>query len=550
MVGPEKISIDLRSFENFLLKRIKASRKDLEFLAKTFSSVLNLTEEEFLSHLRLCRREIVEKLGFEEGDIIAFITTFHLLPWEHYYYLLAQERISRSLESLNLKAFPYPVWYGDPKIEKPAYFNFFGTKLEIDGILNAFEGSKEKSAAKTTYEYYEYLKRRFCRLFNLDESEFTSKQKKKIIEIIYSDEFRTKVERVINYLKSTQIIKKQDFVFSLLDEEIFEATRKVLKRLFLLLFDFFEFFENRIKIREKIERFRAVCEYLVNNEKIKPILERLGITKENIDKNLGKMFFLVTILVGGVHIGAEWPEKEHRSGKLNKVREYLNLPKIVEFKEGVFAERFLFSEPPIDSMAFSLIFGDPTILTSVASLTGKMTGRFSPISEELRKSIRTYDFYIRLREYFNRTNVFGLKVKEDEIKEILKIYYDISFKEIDPTVRDGINSTIESVINNDMTLDEAISKFNDNIEPRYRIFKFVVKKILAIYLLRKYLEIKDTDEETKEETGLYSDFLRGTETVQTIERERSNDAFGGIEYPLKIPPVTFSQILEIMYLVG
>jgi hypothetical protein len=192
------------------------------------------------------------------------------------------------------------------------------------------------------------------------------------------------------------------------------------------------------------------------------------------------MLFLLTILTNGVHIGAEWPEKGYHTGKFNKLREILGLRPVVEFKEGIFAERFEFTEPRVDSFGLRLIFKEslPSLI-SFLSLKGKTPYPQSFLDKNLRDSIKNYDFYLKFKEYV-RKDILNLKLSKDEIKEILIEYYNVFFK----NVNEKIKNRIENLINEDLNLNEAIRKFNEGLESQYRILDFQIKKLLAIYLLK------------------------------------------------------------------
>ena len=472
-------------------------------------------------------------LGYDKNDKVAFVTTYHFLPWEFDYYLLAYERISKSLNNLGLKDFSYPIWYMDAKKEKPYEFDFFGKKIKIDDILNKIENKKETPKIVTSYDYYEYLKNRFLNLFGLEK--FDEQNKEKITKTIYSNDFESKIKDVITLLKSNQTINKNEFILGLSEKELQDSVRDVLEKKFILLFDFLNFFENKIKPKEKFEKFKEVCEFLLKEEKMKPILEKIDVNEFNINQKTGLMLFLLPILTNGVHIGAEWPEKGYHTGKFNKLREILGLKPVVEFKEGIFSERFEFTEPRVDSFGLRLIFkeGLPSLI-SFLSLKGKTPYPQSFLDKNLKDSIKIYDFYLRFKEYV-RKDILNLKLSKNEIKEILIEYYNVFFKNVNEKLKDRI----ENLINEDLNLNEAIRKFNEGLESQYRILDFQLKKLLAFYLLKCEFQNK--------KSNFYKDFIEKTKNVKLIELENV-EGFGGVSFPLKIPPISLTQILEIIWL--
>jgi hypothetical protein len=529
----KEAKIDIEAYEKFISNRIRQQEKDFEDLSKLLYDSLNLSEKEALDYLNEAKKKILNILGYDENDKVAFVTTYHFLPWEFYYYLLAYERISKSLNNLGLKDFSYPIWYMDAKKEKPHEFNFFGKKIKIDEILNRIENKKETPKIATSYDYYEYLKNRFLKLFEIEK--FDEQNKEKIIKKVYSNDFENKIKDVITLLKSNQTINKNEFILGLSEKELQDSVREVLEKKFILLFDFFDFFENKIKPKEKFEKFKDVCEFLLKEEKMKPILEKLDINEFNINQKTGLMLFLLTILTNGVHIGAEWPEKGYHTGKFNKLREILGLRPVVEFKEGIFAERFEFTEPRVDSFGLRLIFKEslPSLI-SFLSLKGKTPYPQSFLDKNLRDSIKNYDFYLKFKEYV-RKDILNLKLSKDEIKEILIEYYNVFFK----NVNEKIKNRIENLINEDLNLNEAIRKFNEGLESQYRILDFQIKKLLAIYLLKCEFQNK--------KSNFYKDFIEKTKNVKLIELENV-EGFGGVSFPLKIPPISFTQMLELICL--
>jgi len=492
-----------------------------------------LSEKEALEYLNETKKKILNILGYDENDKVAFVTTYHFLPWEFDYYLLAYERISKSLNELGLKDFSYPIWYMDAKKEKPHEFDFFGKKIKIDDILNKIENKKETPKIVTSYDYYEYLKNRFLKLFEIEKLD--EQNKEKIIKKVYSSDFENKIKDVITLLKSNQTINKNEFVLGLSEKELQDSVRDVLEKKFILLFDFFNFFENKIKPTEKFEKFKEVCEFLLKENKMKPILEKLDVNEFNINQKRGLMLFLLSILTNGIHIGAEWPEKGYHTGKFNKLREILGLRPVVEFKEGIFAERFEFTEPRVDSFGLRLIFKEnlPSLI-SFLSLKGKTPYPQSFLDKNLKDSIKTYDFYLRFKEYV-RKDILNLKLSKDEIKEILMEYYNVFFKNVNEKLKDKV----ENLINEDLNLNEAIRKFNEGLESQYRILDFQLKKLLAIYLLKCEFQNK--------KSNFYKDFIKKTKNVKLIELENV-EGFGGVSFPLKIPPISFTQMLEIIWL--
>jgi hypothetical protein len=529
----KEAKIDIEAYEKFISNRIRQQEKDFDDLSKLLSESLNLSEKEALDYLNEAKKKILNILGYDENDKVAFVTTYHFLPWEFDYYNLAYDRISKSLNNLGLKDFSYPIWYMDAKKEKPHEFDFFGKKFKIDEILNRIENKKEIPKIVTSYDYYEYLKNRFLKLFEIEK--FDEQNKEKIIKKVYSNDFENKIKDVITLLKSNQTINKNEFILGLSEKELQDSVREVLEKKFILLFDFFNFFENKIKPKEKFEKFKEVCEFLLKEEKMKPILEKLDVNEFNINQKTGLMLFLLTILTNGVHIGAEWPEKGYHTGKFNKLREILGLRPVVEFKEGIFAERFEFTEPRVDSFGLRLIFKEslPSLI-SFLSLKGKTPYPQSFLDKNLRDSIKTYDFYLKFKEYV-RKDILNLKLSKDEIKEILIEYYNVFFKNVNEKIKDRV----ENLINEDLTLNEAIRKFNEGLESQYRILDFQIKKLLAIYLLKCEFQNK--------KSNFYKDFIEKTKNVKLIELENV-EGFGGVSFPLKIPPISFTQMLELIWL--
>jgi hypothetical protein len=529
----KEAKIDIEAYEKFISNRIRQQEKDFDDLSKLLSESLNLSKKEALDYLNETKKKILNILGYDENDKVAFVTTYHFLPWEFDYYNLAYERISKSLNNLGLKDFSYPIWYMDAKKEKPHEFDFFGKKFKIDEILNRIENKKEIPKIVTSYDYYEYLKNRFLKLFEIEK--FDEQNKEKIIKKVYSNDFENKIKDVITLLKSNQTINKNEFILGLSEKELQDSVREVLEKKFILLFDFFNFFENEIKPKEKFEKFKEVCEFLLKEEKMKPILEKLDVNEFNINQKTGLILFLLTILTNGVHIGAEWPEKGYHTGKFNKLREILGLRPVVEFKEGIFAERFEFTEPRVDSFGLRLIFKEslPSLI-SFLSLKGKTPYPQSFLDKNLRDSIKTYDFYLRFKEYV-RKDILNLKLSKDEIKEILIEYYNVFFKNVNEKIKDRA----ENLINEDLNLNEAIRKFNEGLESQYRILDFQIKKLLAIYLLKCEFQNK--------KSNFYKDFIEKTKNVKLIELENV-EGFGGVSFPLKIPPISFTQMLELIWL--
>jgi len=549
----KEASINLEAYQKFISNRIENSKDDHYKLADFLAESKKINQQEALDRLDSIKEKILKILNIEKGKNVAFVTTFHLLPWEFYYYILAYQRIKKSVGAFKMETFSYPIWYMDAKKEKSDSFNFFDTKIKIEDIFNNLDKklAEQKKEIETSYNYYEYLKERFFKLFNIDK--FDNDERKKILEIIDSAEFKEKLKNLINFLKSNQTINKKKFLLGFSEDEIEEVFNIFLKKFFLLIFDFFNFFENKIKVDEKIKKFNEVVRFLLEEENIKEILEKLEIPKENIleeleglddmqklkkskylKENIGKLIFLTTILANGVHIGAEWPKKDHYSGKFNEIRKKLNLKPLVEFKEGIFAERFQFSEPYLDSLSLSLIFEKPEIVL-IFSLKGKRT-KIVFDYERFRKPIMVYDFYIKFKQYLEiksmaKEEIFDLRISKEEIKDIFRLYYDLFIRKSD--ISEIVKINLED-INYNMSLREAMLKFNEKIDKKYRILEFQLKKILAIYLLKCYLQ--------GEGSIFYNDFLNKTKEVETIEKSIKKDEL------IKVPKVSFSEMLEIIYL--
>lgn len=485
---PEK-KITLEVLEDYIKERKELSKDDLSIIAKEFGIPLQ-------ELVRISEEIKKELFGDSKGaEILTITTTYHLNPWEISYYLLAKKRISLVGERLKSWGnFDLPVTWTQEKNEKFSRMFIGFLNLSMKDIF----GIKVENETTAT-DFYNKLKEVFEKF---DDENLEKKYK----------------ENIKNYLSSRGLLKgytekEKDKIIT----ELYCSIKDVLN-------SFFDFYEKEVRVNENEEKFKKVIQIIFEEEKLKPILEKLNLNKENYKNNLGKTAFLACILSGAVHLGAEWPQ-ENKPGKYNEVREILGLPLLHEFAPGVFFERFSFTLPEtIDSFTLRLILGDYfKNIIDVAAIEEKESGPFFSfkISEntimwqDFLKRIRIFDF---LHKY-SKDEIFSKSIDFEKFKYIFekipqenRVYFEKALENIETEKKNSINELLERVV--------TLIKVNKFILER-EAFKALVK--LYVEDPKIIGEIFGTKEDVLEHT-----FLNSLEI--NFKKET-----GGISLPLKIP---------------
>ncbi|BCX15604.1 MAG: hypothetical protein KatS3mg097_496 [Candidatus Parcubacteria bacterium] len=569
-----KDNLRYKNYLEFLKERREQSKADLENLAQNFNIPL-----EKLQQIRTDIRK--QLLSTEDKDYAAITTTFHLLPWELEYYLLAKKRINL-LDYKPTHIFDIPIGYMQSKDEKPHQLTIGDRSFNyLELIFNV------KKVPKTSYEFYLLLKEEFKKFLDLEEVDFSNL--KEIVDGLFANQqfINSKIKPICNHLKSKNLLRLNKQELRIRDNAIDKLYEDIVKEIIYLIVDFLVFFENDIKINEKREKFLKTVKYLFSQEDLRPIFNALGLSLNvNIDDFLafndyGKIIFLIVILGGFDHIGAEWPEKD-KLGKYNLIRKSLGLNLITEVPPNTFAERFLlFSESSlsseanfklVDSLTLRLLFSEamPSI-TYLASFQGPFTGTFSPLAKEHRDIIRIIDFVSTYKLFLQEIKNGDIKFSNKMLIDIIKKYYETVFK---GGIKEMLKNKIEEFEKNYLTdnnleydLFFSIEQFNKFLnESGIKDYSINLPLLMSIILeneiFNAYFKTDIQRLVSKEGGELLNKFLATGRKIKRLENffEHLNDKqlvgnqdenttmmFGGISLPFNLQTIDSDFIGLVMH---
>lgn len=573
-----KDSLRYNNYLEFLKERRRQSQADLENLSHNF----NISLEKLQSIRVNLKKMLLDVDRIADQDNVAVTTTFHLLPWELEYYFLAKKRI----DLLGYKSnyiFNVPIGYMQSREEKPyqlavgdRFFNY----------LESVFGIKNLPKTKTAYEFYLFLKEELKKFLGLEELDFSNLRI--IVDEVFANQqfINAKIRPICNNLKSKNLLNFNKQEIRLRDNTIDKLYEDIVKEIIYLIVDFFVFFENDIKINEKQEKLLEAVKYIFSQQELRPIFNAIGLSMDtNIDDysfftDYGKLIFLIIILGGFDHIGAEWPEK-NKLGKYNLIRKSLGLNLISETPPNIFAERFLlFSESPsikdnsfklIDSLTLRLLFGKslPTII-DVASSEGQHTGAFSPLDKSHRDSVRIIDF-------ISTYKLFLQEIKSEKIKFSGELIFDLMTKYYETIFKGGLKETLRSKIeefkqaylfdNNEYNLFSSVEQFNRYLNDQgikdYSInLPLLIAIILENEIFGSYFNVGSQSLRVKTKEELLNKFLEVGKRAKRLEHffddldnkpldnNQKKDAttmFGGLSLPFNLSTVDSDFVGLVMH---
>jgi|GEM_PF-3102134 len=489
-----KESKDLNTFKKYLEQRKEESSSDFSLLVQKFN-----IEKEKLENIRKEIRDII-------GDNIEYIsTTTHFRVRVIDFLKLGAERIKKATKD---NVFYYPVYYQQFSQEKPEIIDIGEIKISLKEAIPEFR----KKKFNYTIEFHEAL------IDYLTKENWEEELKKNLID--YLNE------------KFSNLPKEERKIF----------VNQLIEVIINLLKDYYEFFkEYRFNKKEEIADFNSkICEILWKNfETLKELFEKLNITKDYLEdlkdkRNFildSKIIFLICILGGYIHIGAEYK-------KFNEMRKLLGFSEIIEAE--IPQERFnLFGIKDIESGTLRFLFKDPKPFIYSGIYAGLEEVYFSPINPDVINRIRIVDFYHKLKE-LNLDEIFqAIYLNKEEFKEVIKAVDYFSYlkgeekrivEEIFKTLPDGNKNLKEWIeeFNNKKTQSERTSIKIEILKSKllFLIFTEYVKNLLFDLKFPDSLKERIVGEFQKKEI---------LESMGYIERGK----FGGIRAQLKL--TRFSQ---------
>jgi hypothetical protein len=500
-----KIPRDISVFRKYIEQREVESKKDLELLSQNFNIELQ--------KLEAIRNEIKNIIG---NNVKYISTTIHFRVRVIDFLKLGIQRIKEVTKNNILH---YPVYYQEFSQERPDIIDIGEIKISLVDVIPEFKKQK----------------------FN------------------YSIEFH---EALLNYLRKDNWEKEiKQNLFDYLNKK-FSNIRKEYRKLFIdhlvpviisLLKDYKIFFEDfQFNKKEDIMNFNSkICKVLLNNfETLKDLFEKLDITKEYLEdlkekRNLildSKIMFLISILGGFVHIGAEY-------GKFNNLRNSLGLPEVIEAE--IPQERFnLFDTRGIESGTLRFLFSNPESFIYAGIYAGLEERLSSSISVEVRDRIRIIDFYYKLKDinideilqttYLNREGFkhvldsvdYFSHLTDDERKKVKEIFKSL------PEMNENLFSWIEAFNNR---IDPQISK-------RVSIFKEVLKSKLLLVIFKEYVEslLFNLNLPDSLKNRIITKF-RSKKILENMENIAEN-MFGGLLPKLNIPGFSQNDMINLSFL--
>ncbi|MCS7200544.1 MAG: hypothetical protein NZ822_00050 [Patescibacteria group bacterium] len=576
--NPLEKGLQFKNFREFLDARRKISGEDLNLLAERFSVPLE--------KLREVRNLIRERLGLKKNNgNMAIVTTYHLLPWELVYYYLASRRIDLLDYS---DYFAVPIGYGRVDTEKPYKFEFGNITLNFARGKNGLIFNIDTSETKTNFQFYQKLRTAFLEFFGKDDN-FQGKFSELVYdyfsrENISSDE---KLKRILNNLRNLKdsnnnpVLQTKDQIFHISKEDGNDLLIDLLREIFYLLAEFFDFFENRneqfkidnqaINPLERDKKVKELLSELIIRDELGQIFEILGISKDNYEQpeNYGKLIFLLVILGGLDHIGAEWAEKDEsgsiKMGKYNQLRSILGLKILPEIPPGVFVERFSLGSDYPDYLVLKFLFGNLADIIYTASVEGPMTrgkitegrqemsGLFSPLSRELREKIRVFDFYLRFKAFIDGINSGNVFLSQTIFRDLVNQYVEkFSKDEEDRKIKieliDNFFSKRESGEKLDLRSElEELNKECNNLIRMYFFRSLLMEKLFYLYVFQEEVNRNNPNDPRYE---LLNVFINQTQNVDSLEYlKESRDDFGGISLPMfSVSKLSSDDLMRIYYL--
>jgi hypothetical protein len=500
-----KIPRDIDVFRKYIEQREIESKKDLELLSQNFNIELKKLES--------VRNEIRNIVG---NNIKYISTTTHFRVRVIDFLKLGAQRIKEATKNNVLH---YPVYYQEFSQERPDLIDIGEIKISLVDVIPEFKKQKFNYSIEFHEALLDYLKK--------DN---------------WEEELRQNLNDYLN--KKFANIRKEDR--KLLIDHLIPVIISLLK-------DYKIFFEDfQFNKKEDIMDFNAkICEVLLNNfETLKALFEKLDITKEYLEdlkekRNLildSKIMFLVSILGGFVHIGAEY-------GKFNNARNSLGLPEVIEAE--IPQERFnLFDIRGIESGTLRFLFSNSEPLIYIGIYAGLEERLSSPISVEIRDRIRIVDFYYKLKDtnideilqttYLNREEFkhvldsvdYFSHLTDEEMKKVEEIFKNL------PEMNENLFSWIEAFNNR---IDPQISK-------KVSIFKEVLKSKLLLVIFKEYAEslLFNLNLPDSLKNRIITEF-RSKKILENMENIAEN-MFGGLLPKLNIPSFGQNDMINLSFL--
>jgi hypothetical protein len=500
-----KISRDIDVFRKYIEQRKEESEKDLELLSQNFNIEIQKLED--------IRNEIRNIIG---NNVKYISTTIHFRVRVIDFLKLGSQRIKKATQNNVLH---YPVYYQKFSQERPDIIDIGEIKISLIDLIPEFK----KLKFHYSIEFHEAL-----------------------LGYLNKDNWEEEIKQNLNdYLnkKLSNINKESRKLF--IDH--------LIPIIIILLKDYEIFFKNfQFNKKEDIMDLNSkICEVLLNNfETLKTLFEKLDITKEYLEdlkekKNLildSKIIFLISILGGFIHIGAEY-------GKLNDIRKSLNLPEIIETE--VPQERFnLFGVRNIESGTLRFLFGDswPFIYSGIYS--GLEETLFSPISPEVKNKIRVVDFYYKLKD-INIDEIWQTTyLNKEDFRHVLdSVDY---FSHLNDDEKQKAEEIFKNLPETKKNLTEWIEEFNNKIilevGKRGKIFEQVLKSKLLLLIFKEYVKslLFNLNLPDSLNKRIIDEFC-SKKILENMEN-RSKDMFGGLLPKLNIPSFNQNDMINLGFL--
>lgn len=508
---PRELSI----FEEFLKRRRETINKDFEFISSKYSIPIETLET--------IKNNIRQILGSE--SIEYFSTTVHLRPRAIDYLLLGEKRIDQAVGGEN-KIFHYPVYYQNFTTEGPDLIYLGSYKFSLCEIIPGF--SEKRKEFKTSLDFHN------------DLLEYLSTEEN------WKEEIKINLKKLINREFSNY---KENFR-NLIYEYIYNIVVSILD-------DYKNFFE-RSKINkitsEIFDINQKLAEMLLKNfETLKPLLEEVGITREDLEDIKEKRVttisteFIIAICILGnlVHLGAEY-------GKFNKIRSKIGLKELDEPEKP--QERFRFFEIESTSKAESdtlrFLFGTPDVDSFIytAKYAGLKESVWSPTNQETRKRMRVVDFYISLNKIKEFIEDFNFP-KEKFLRLLEELDY---FAYLNEKEKEQVKNILDGLIDDGKKLKTWIDSYNNKLKEqqisnkRLHIWPEALQKSLLVFIFENYVKGKFRIIRELLSSEIFEK-INGF-IVEKLPESPEDFSFYGIKLPIQLPNLTKENLVNLVAL--
>ncbi len=485
-------------FREYLKERKIKTESDLKILSEKYG--INL---EILDIIRDRLRRTLNNSNY-------LSTTIHLRPRAIDFLELAHARINSATED---KVFYYPVYYQKFDKEKPDVIDIGEIKISLKEIIPGF---KEKKF-NYSIDFHETL-----------------------MEYLNKEGWQEEVEKNLeDYLERKFFDRKKEEA-TILKPEIKDTVVSILN-------DYKDFFSQLEYNKEKIQEINSqIAEVLLDHyEKIEPIFKDLDIKKEFLLKIknkeefiiTSKLIFLVSILGGFVHIGAEY-------GKLNEIRRNLNLEEIIEPETP--QERFnIFRARGLESGILRFLFKKSEPFIYFMTYSGKEDFPSSPIDNEVRTRIRIVDFYFKLKKVDMDEIFRDCNINKEEFKGLVeKLNYFRHDKEGE--LKNDFEKIIADLNEGNKNINEWIEIFNNKIVElkktnRLKIRQEILKRYFLDLILENYVdnlflksEIPKSIVDKLQKIFLNEEVIELTESMRREVAEVKSPFFYGIKHDIGV----------------